>query len=170
MPRTTCSLCGTDHPVAYHCCPYCAVMDAELEMLKEDAEVDHPGSRWDCSDLGSTLTPDEASLRRTAALVLLLIASLSSWLAIESLKSRPGTFGLPDETGFATSPSELSRMPSIALVQRRENVPTPDRTRQPNRLTFDVKVNGEGVTGPRLPRFRTSPSSDLLFDSGHPQE
>ena len=129
MPRTTCTLCGTDYPVACLGCPYCAVRDAEWKMLQEEAEVDHLGSRSDCSDLGATLSPDEARLRRTVALVLLLMAALSSWLAVESMNSHPGQSGMPDETAIATSPSELSRMPRVTLVQRHEDVPTQERTR-----------------------------------------
>jgi hypothetical protein len=130
MPRTSCSACGNDHPVANYRCPYCVVMSAELEMLTEDAEADNPKSRWSRSDRGVTLSTELAIFRRTVALMLLLMSAVTSLILIETRKSSPSRIRVAEETTHSDSPSELTEspvFPRVTLIQRQAETPRSER-------------------------------------------
>ena len=120
MPRTTCSICCQDHPVAIECCPDCVVRAASGKMLKKDADVGPLEGQWDGLYPGSTPPPHEANMRQTSAFVLLLMAAISSLLLVDSVRFRHETSGTPDETALITSQSEWSHVPRVVLSQRGE--------------------------------------------------
>ena len=87
MRRNTCSVCNHEYPAASVCCPYCAVIWAERELQADVERELHMACQWDCHCPECAPPLELARLRRTTALVLLLMAACSSLALTRSMDS-----------------------------------------------------------------------------------